>query len=345
VTLSPDLRQPAEWEPHEACWLAWPHNPETWPGCLELAEREFRILVATLTDYEPVRLLVKDADHARHVEAQLRPRGRRHPVELFEVPTDDAWMRDIGPTFVATPEARLVAIDWNFNAWGGKYPPWQQDRAVAARVAALAGVELRMGRLTAEGGAFEVDGEGTLIATRTTLLCDSRNPGLTANDIENCLRRALGVRQIVWIDGAIAGDDTDGHVDELVRFVAPGRVVCASESRSDDLNYRSLRAFRDQLAETPDACGRKFEQIDLPMPPRIGVHGARLPASYTNFYIANDAVLVPVFQVGTDAEALAIIRRLFPDREVRGVPSRVLIRGLGSIHCLTQQQPARSGQS
>ncbi len=331
---------PAEWEPHAATWVAWPHNAETWPGCLDAAEREFRLLVEKLSASEPVHVVVQNAEHARHVHEQLIPLGTARPIQLHEVPTDDAWMRDIGPTFVEDAETGLLAIDWIFNSWGGKYPPWDRDDAAAGGVAAQAKVRSQRVGLVIEGGALEVDGEGTLLTTESVLLDPKRNPRVDQAELERQLAELLGVRHVVWLEGAIEGDDTDGHIDEIARFVGPARVVCAREPDARDPNHAALERCRAQLEEARDARGRALEVIDLPMPPPIEADGARLPASYANFYIANQTLIVPVFGVAKDAEALRILSDLFPGRAVRGTPCRTLVRGLGSVHCLTQQQPA-----
>ncbi len=332
---------PAEWEPHAAVWLAWPHAEDTWPGCLEAVERVFRTLVETLSASEPVNVLVQSAAHAQHVHEQLVSwSSDEAQIRLHEIPTDDAWLRDTGPTFVEDPECGLLALDWTFNSWGGKYPPWERDDQVAHKLASLAKVRSRRVELVLEGGSFEVDGEGTLLATEATLLDFNRNPGLTRDSLEQELGELLGVTHVVWLEGQIEGDDTDGHIDQIARFVAPGRVVCAVEPDADDPNHAPLERCRTRLRQARDARGRALEVIDLPLPPRLEADGARLPASYANFYISNRAVIVPVFDVPADEHALRLLSELFPERAVCGAPCRTLVRGLGSVHCLTQQQPA-----
>ncbi len=323
---------PAEWQAHAATWMVWPHNAETWPGCLEAAERAFHTMVEAIATGEAVRVLVLDGAVAR----RLRAAGL--PAELHEVRTNDSWMRDIGPTFVEE-NGRLIAIDWTFNAWGGKHPPWDLDDAVAGRVASLEGVPALRVDLVVEGGALEVDGEGTLLATESTLLDPKRNPGVERTEMERRLGELLGVTKVVWLGATIEGDDTDGHVDGVARFVAPGRVVCAYETDRSSPNYEALRDCRERLRSARDARGQRLEVIDLPMPPRLEADGEPLPASYANFYVANRAVLVPSFGVDTDEKALATLAPLFPGRRLTPVPSRALVRGLGACHCLTQQQP------
>ena len=329
------MRMPAEFEPHAATWVAWPHNPETWPGCLEQARQEFAELVAVLASSEAVHVLVQD-ERARASVA----RGVTAGVELHVVSSDDSWMRDIGPTFVHGDGGELVAIDWTFNSWGGKYPPWERDDRVAQAVAELAGVRRVRADLVLEGGALEVDGEGTLLATRSSLLGPTRNPGLDAGALEERLHELLGAECVVWLDAELAGDDTAGHIDNVARFVRPGVVVAARETAVGDANHAALATVGRALRGARDARGRRLELLDLPMPPPLFAGDARLPASYANFYVANRVVALPVFGADADGEAQKRLAELFPEREVVGVPSRALVRGLGAIHCLTQQQPA-----
>jgi agmatine deiminase len=337
--MNPRLRMPAEWEPHAATWLAWPHAVTTWPGCLEQAESEFETLVRTLARFERVELVVQSDVHRARIATRLGALARDGAVRMHAIPSDDVWMRDIGPTF-ARGGAGLVALDWRFDAWGGKYPPWDRDDAVAAQVARIVGVECERPGIVLEGGAIEVDGEGTLLATEPTLLDPKRNPGIDVRAIDALVLELLGVRKTIWLGDGIEGDDTDGHIDDIARFTSPGRVVCAREPDPRDPNHAPLEDCIARLRAARDAAGRALEVIDLPMPPPVLSGDDRLPASYANFYIANGAVLVPVFGAPQDERALAILRPLFPGRELVGVPSRALVRGLGAVHCLTQQQPA-----
>lgn len=332
------MRMPAEWEPHAATWLAWPHAVTTWPGCLEDAEREFEFFVRTLARFERVALVVQSEAHRAAIASRLGAIVADGAVRLHVIPTDDVWMRDIGPTFVRGA-AGLVALDWTFNAWGGKYAPWDRDDAVAARVATLVGVACERPGIVLEGGAIEVDGEGTLLATEPTLLDPKRNPGIEKPAIEALALELLGVTRMIWLGDGIEGDDTDGHIDDIARFTSPGRVVCAREPDPRSPNHEPLEDCRARLLAARDAAGRALEVIDLPMPETVLADGAPLPASYANFYVANGALLVPVFGGPADARALAVLRPLFPGREVVGIPSRALVRGLGAVHCLSQQQP------
>jgi agmatine deiminase len=261
-------------------------------------------------------------------------------VRLHPIPSNDVWMRDIAPTFVRDASGALVALDWTFNSWGGKYPPWDLDDAVASRVAEFCGIPRVRPGLVAEGGAIEVDGEGTLLVTEPTFVRPTRNPGMSRDEIEQKLRELLGATCVVWLGEGIEGDDTDGHVDDVARFVRPGTVVCARESDRSDPNHAPLEELGLRLRAARDSAGRRLEVIDLPMPEPVLADGEYLPASYANFYVCNGAVLVPVFGCANDKPALEVLRRLLPRREIVPIPSRTLVRGLGAVHCLTQQQPA-----
>ncbi|MCP4006135.1 MAG: agmatine deiminase family protein [bacterium] len=329
---------PAEWEPHSATWVGWPGNPETWPGCLAEAEAEFEYLVATLATSEHVEILVQSTEHQRYVAARLGDLVATGRTRLHVLPSDDVWLRDIGPTFVESG-GEIAAVDWDFNAWGGKYPPWDRDDAVAEQIADLCAVEHLRAGFVCEGGAIDSDGEGTLLATEPTLIDPLRNPRHERVDIERSLSELLGVRRIVWLAEGIEGDDTDGHIDDFARFVAPGRVVCAQEADPGSPNHARLEDCSARLRGTRDAAGRVLEVIDLPMPEPHSCEAGPLPASHANFYIANSCVLVPVFGGDSDERALEILKPLFPGRRILGIPCNTLVRGLGAVHCLTQQQP------
>jgi agmatine deiminase len=332
-----ELRWPAEWEPHAATWLTWPHNPETWPGQLVEARREYAAIVAALAGRESVRLLVADAaaeDGARRALEQARVETERH-VQFMQVPTDDSWIRDYGPIFVEGGAPRHFV----FDAWGGKYPPWEADAQAAALAASELGIELARVDFVLEGGSIDGNGAGCVMTTESCLLNPNRGPGRTREGVEARLAETLGTRQVVWLADGIAGDDTDGHIDDLARFVAPETIVAVGDTNAGDRdapilveNLRRLRAAR-----TLD--GRSFEVVTLPSPPPHVVAGQRCPASYANFYLANGVALVPTFDAPTDARALAILAELLPEREIVGVPCGVLVLGLGAVHCLTQQEP------
>jgi agmatine deiminase len=313
---------PAEWEPRAASWLAWPTSLDDWADCLDAAEAEFVGLVRALAARERTELLTSDL---LHVRSRLAHVSAEPSLRLHEIPTAEPYLRDTGPGFVHDASGELRAIDWRFDAWGGKYPGSRVDDAVAARIAALACVPHVRCDLVVEGGALEPDGEGTLLATRSSLLDPKRNPGLTEALLAERLHELLGIEHIVWIEGSVAGDDTDGHVDNLARFTAPGRVVCLPGVEG--------------LAGARDARGRTLERIELPPPPDLRADGRPLPASYANFYLATGAVLVPQFGVDTDTDALETLRALLPEREPVALPVRTLLRGGGGLHCLTQPQP------
>jgi len=349
--LPPRFRWPAEWEPHEATWLSWPHNPETWPGCLPEAEAEYVEIVRALAGRERVRINVKDARMEEAVRRRLAAAGAPDAgVELFHHPTNDAWVRDHGPIFAVRDGdgagRERVALDFLYDAWGGKYPPYDLDDGIPARVArALALPRLEPG-FVLEGGSVDGDGAGTVLTTETCLLKPSRRkPGeaeRTREEMERRLAAWLGARRVVWLGGEVEGDDTDGHVDDLARFVARGVVVACAEDDPSDRNHAALADNLRRLRAARDAEGKPLEVLELPMPPPLHWRGERCPASYANFYLANGAALVPVFGSPQDRRALAVLREALPGRELVPIPARHLVVGLGAVHCLTQQEPAAS---
>jgi agmatine deiminase len=342
---------PAEWEPHRATWIAWPHHRPDWPGRFAPIPWCFGEIVRALTRGETTAILVRDAaaeKGARRLLARLEiDLGR---VEFHPIPTDRSWMRDTGPIFVHRPDGSVAATIWRFNGWA-KYSNHRLDAKVGAAVAKAAGTFARTiavegRRVVLEGGAIDVDGAGTLLATEECLLSpeQERNPGLSRSQIESALADGLGAHQVIWLGRGIVGDDTHGHIDDVCRFVAPGVVVLCAESDPRDANYELLAENRERLEGARDAAGRRLEVIALPMPRPIVFDGVRVPASYANFYIANGRVLVPVFNDPRDRLALGILADLFPDREVTPIYCGDLIWGLGTIHCMTQQEPSpRSG--
>ena len=338
-------RWPAEWEPHEATWLAWPHKEDSWPGKLDRIPPVFVEMVRALVPAEIVRILVRSPEEAAGVRGYLGDGGvdlRR--VELHEVPTDDAWIRDHGPIFVTRDgDAPLAVTDWGYNAWGGKYPPWDRDVLVAATIARHLRVPAFEPGMILEGGSVDGDGEGTVLTTESCLLHENRNPDLDRASIERRLAEYLGAEKVLWLGDGIVGDDTDGHVDDLARFVAPGVVVTVVEDDPGDANHAALAENRRRLESMVDARGRRLRVRELPMPRPVCEGEDRLPASYANFYVGNGAVLVPVFDDPADERALAVLRDCFPDRRIVGLGARDLVWGLGAFHCLTQQQPAVRG--
>jgi agmatine deiminase len=337
-------RMPAEWEPHAATWLSWPHKEASWPGNFGPIPGVWTEMVRLLSPHEHVNILVNDEAMQSDVRQRLRDAGvdlRR--ITLHRIPTDDAWARDHGPIFVRRDHeggGELAAIDWIYNAWGGKYPPWNNDDAVPQRIAERLGLRRFEPKIVLEGGSIDVNGCGTLLTTEACLLNPNRNPQLSQPQIEQALRDYLGVRHILWLGDGIAGDDTDGHIDDLARFVDPTTVVTVVEDNRDDENYELLQDNLHRLRRMTDQSGQPLRIVTLPMPAPVVHEGQRLPASYANFYIANGVVLVPTFNDPNDAIALDTLQQVFPDRRVRGIYARDMVWGLGAFHCVTQQQPA-----
>lgn len=324
---------PAEWAPHRATWIAWPYNKEDWPGKFEPIPWVFAELVRHLHRRERVCILLRDP---KPVESILKRAGvDLKQVDLYPCPTDRVWTRDSGPTFVAKGSERL-AIWWRFNAWA-KYPDHKKDEKVGAFIAKMAGVPVYDNRrIVLEGGAIDVDGAGNLLATEECLLSQvqARNPGLGRAGTEAALADALGIKRVIWLGRGVVGDDTHGHIDDVCRFVAPNRVVLADESNPKDANYKLLKENFERLQSA------KVDVVPLPMPAPLYFEGQRVPASYLNFYIANSVVLVPTFNDPKDRVALNTLAELFPDREIIGIHAVDLVWGLGTLHCMTQQEPA-----
>lgn len=341
-------RWPAEWEPHEGTWLAWPHNTDTWPGTFDQIPPIFQQLVETLLQWEPVHLLAAEPEIATAAHGWLDrlAASATHPLRWHDIGTNDAWIRDYGPTFLlpATGKeagSKPIGIDWPYNAWGDKYPPYELDRQAASEVLEQLQIECFRPPLLLEGGAIDGNGAGTLVTTESCILNPNRNPGWTRTMAEEIFSDYLSVDQVIWINGQIlAGDDTDGHVDQLVRFVGPATVVAAHCEDQHDPSFQPLTENLHRLQETVLVAGQALQVITLPLPAPV-THGEhRLPASYCNFLIANGGLIVPQFDDPNDQLACAILQDCFPDREVVGLPSRALVWGLGTVHCLSQQQPA-----
>src|ERR1041385_8952639 len=333
-------RMPAEWESHVATWLSWP-RPEgiSFPDSFDRVMPALRAMIEALIESEQVCIKVGNDSHEAEVQSVLRGL----PVEgitFYRVPTNEPWCRDHGPIFLTRDlEPRLAVVDWDYNAWGNKYPPFDLDDVVPTRLAQILNVPAFYPRMILEGGAIDVNGAGALLTTESCLLNPNRNPNLRREEIEQRLRDFLGVREILWLGDGIAGDDTDGHVDDLARFVSERTIVTVVEDDRHDENYAPLQENLARLREMK-ICGRSIDIVTLPMPKKIVREGLRLPASYANFYIANTCVLVPIFADPADELALSILRECFPGRRVVGIDCRELIWGLGTFHCLTQQQPA-----
>ncbi len=336
-------RMPAEWEPHQATWLSWPHKEESWPGIIDRIWPVYARFVAELARGETVHININDAAMAEQARAFLAEAGATGDIRLHEFPTNDAWCRDHGAIFVVrdTPNGReLAATDWEFNAWGNKYPPYDLDNQIPARMAEYLGVPRFCGGMVLEGGSIDVDGNGLLLTSEQCLLNPNRNPHLDRATIEQRLRDMLGVHSILWLGEGIVGDDTDGHIDDIARFVAPSVVVAVVEEDPSDENYHVLQDNLRRLQLMRDTAGKPLTIITIPMPPPIVFQGQRLPASYANFYIANHAVIVPTFNHPNDVRACEVLQRCFPTRRVVGIDATDVIWGLGSWHCLSQQVPA-----
>ncbi len=345
-------RMPAEFGPHERCWMLWPERPDNWREGAAPAQAAFAAVARAIGRFEPVAMGVSPA-HLSGAQAQLAGSG----VRLTILPHDDSWMRDVGPTVVVREAAPARGIHWHFNAWGGLYRPYAQDEAVAATVLEHEGLERYRAPVVLEGGAIHVDGEGTALVTEECLLNPNRNPAMTRERMEAVLRDYLGVSVIVWIARGVFEDETSGHIDNLACFVAPGQVVlhCPQE-RSDPQYEISMQAW-ETLAAARDAAGRRLTVTALPAPPPLHMSageahglaasgasktrhaGDRLAASYVNFYFANGGIVMPLLDPATDAVAAERLKRLCPDREVLGVPAREILLGGGGIHCITQQLP------
>jgi agmatine deiminase len=333
-------RMPAEWEPHAATWLSWPRREGiSFPDSFDRVLPALRAMVEALVDSEQVCINVFNGAHEAEARAILRglPMER---ITFYRIPTNEPWCRDHGPIFLTRDrDPKLAITDWDYNAWGNKYPPFDLDEVVPRRVAEVLDVPVFYPRMILEGGSIDVNGVGALLTTESCLLNKNRNPNLSRHDIEQRLRDYSGVRDILWLGDGIAGDDTDGHIDDLARFVSERTVVTVVEEDRDDENYEPLQKNLARLREMKIE-KNNIEVITLPMPKKIVREGLRLPASYANFYTANTCVLLPTFADPADETAFSVLCEYLPTRRVVGIDCRELIWGLGAFHCLTQQQPA-----
>ena len=339
---------PAEWEPHRGTWLSWPHKQASWPGKFSSVPPIFARMVALLADHEEVHINVAGPAMETDVRRLLTDAGAdTGNVYFHHNPTNDAWCRDHGPIFVQRARGGAVeqaVIDWGFNAWGGKYPPYDLDDVIPTRVAEELGLPVYRPGIILEGGSIDVNGRGTLLTTEACLLNRNRNPTLDRSQIEDHLRSYLGVSHILWLGDGIVGDDTDGHIDDLTRFVEERTVVTVVEDDPTDENYEPLQKNLERLRNMKDQDGRPLRIVTLPMPHPLWHDGQRLPASYANFYIANGLVLLPTYDPARDEQALTTLEQLFPTREVIGIDCTDLVWGLGAFHCVTQQWPRTAGQ-
>ena len=337
---------PPEWARHSGTWISWPRPegisfPDRYHECIEGVIG----VIASITRFEPVHVNVPNGNYRRIVSEKLR--ARRVPtrrIRFHEIRTNECWTRDHGPAFVLRTRrghTEAAIVDWGFNAWGGKYPAYDDDDAVPMKVARELELPVFAPGIVMEGGAVDFNGAGSILTTTSCLLNKNRNPHLSKAEIERCLCDYYGQEQVLWLGDGIEGDDTDGHIDDLARFVDPRTIVIGIEHDRRDANFAVLQDARRRLARIRDLAGRQFTVVELPMPRRVAWKGQRLPATYMNFFFVNGAVLVPTFgQPERDRRALEAFQRVLPDRRVVGVDCRTLIWGLGAIHCLTQQQPA-----
>ncbi len=348
-------RMPAEWEPHAGCWMAWPVRPDNWRERAAPAQQAFAAVAAAIAESEPVTVAASRAQLERAREL-LAP-----SVRVLEIPSDDAWMRDIGPTFVTDGQGGRRGVDWRFNAWGGLYESWEQDEAVAASVLEVEAAERYRAPLVLEGGSIHVDGEGTVLTTEECLLNPNRNPNLDRGEIERLLCEYLGASKVIWLERGLPFDETDGHVDNIACFVAPGVVLLTHCEDRDDPLYEACADARRRLQAETDAAGRRLEIVPLLAPRTItiedreaagvssvaGTHprlaGDRLAASYVNFYPANGRVVFPLLDPSRDEGAAGVLAECFPGREIVGVPGREILLGGGNVHCITQQVPRAGG--
>ncbi len=346
---------PAEFSPHEACWMLWPQRPDTWRYGAKPAQQAFVAVATAIAESETVYVGVNDEQY-ENARNQLPPQ-----VRVVELSSNDAWMRDVGPTFLTHPDGRLAVVDWQFNAWGGLdgglYFPWDKDRRIRTKIAEMLGIPRFTVPVVLEGGAIHVDGEGTLLTTEECLLNPNRNPHLSRADMEQVLEDTLGIEKVIWLPRGCYLDETDGHVDNLCCFVAPGEVVVTWCDDEDDPQHAICREALAALESTTDARGRKLRVHKLPQPGPLFIEedeasgldrlnssyprrpGDRMAGSYVNFYIGNSVVVMPLLDPARDEQARNILQELFPGRRVIGVPAREILLGGGNIHCITQQQP------
>lgn len=334
---------PAEFAPHEATWLSWPHKEASWPGKIHTIYPSYVTFIKELTRGELVRINVADEAMKNFAVSELQKQdvdlGR---VEFYFHPTNDAWCRDHGPAFLVNPQAEIkkVIVDWGYNAWGNKYPPFDLDDVVPTLIGKHFNIPVFHPGIVMEGGSVEFNGRGTVMTSTACLLNPNRNPHLNKAQIEQYLCDYYGMEQVLWVDEGIVGDDTDGHIDDTVRFVNEDTVITVIEEDRQDENFALLRHNLRQLKAMRLLNGKQLNIVELPMPEELVYEDQRLPCSYANFYIANKSVIVPTFRSPRDERALRIIQECFPGRDVIGIDSTDIIWGLGSFHCLSQQEPA-----
>ena len=333
---------PAEWAPHTATWLSWPHKEESWPGKIATIYRPYTEFIKAVSGGELVRINVVNEQMAAFAKEQLLAVGvDLKKVEFFEFSTNDAWYRDHGPAFLINSDTKQKAIvDWGYNAWGDKYPPYDLDDVIPTKIANRFNLPVYHPGIVMEGGSVDFNGKGTVLTTTACLLNKNRNPHLNQQQVEAYLQNYYGVEQVLWLGDGIVGDDTDGHIDDITRFTDEDTVVTVVEENKNDENYHILQENLETLKTMRLLNGKQLNIVELPMPDPVYYDGQRLPASYANFYISNAAVVVPTYRCKNDDKALDILTQCFPDRKVIGIDSTDIIWGLGSFHCLSQQEPS-----
>ena len=340
-------RMPPEWVTHKATWLSWPHNPNTWPNKpLEPVQATFVEIIRFLVPHEEVHINVTGEQMEQEIRELVKKSGITRDnvgnIYYHHFPTNDAWCRDHGPNYILREhngKVEKAIIDWGYNAWGGKYPPFDLDDEIPTKIAQWQGLPCFKPPMILEGGSIDVNGKGSLLTTSACLLNPNRNPHLSKLQIEQYLKDYLGVSNVLWLGEGIAGDDTDGHIDDITRFVNPTTIVTAIEEDKSDENYEPLKENYERLKTMTDQDGKPFNIITIPMPEPVYEQEQRLPASYANFYIANNVVLVPTYRCTNDIKALEILQKCFPTRRVQGIDCTDLIWGLGAIHCVTHEEP------
>jgi agmatine deiminase len=339
-------RFPAEFEQHAATWLSWPHKEASWPGKMESIFPSYSRFIEVLSQHEAVHINVVNEEMKDFAKEKLaETTAKMDSIKFYTHPTNDAWCRDHGPAFLINPTATqpLIVIDWNYNAWGNKYPPFDLDDKIPTLIANAYSIPVLYPEIIMEGGSVDFNGNGTLITSESCLLNQNRNPFLSRSGIESFLEAYYGIEQVLWVKDGIVGDDTDGHVDDTVRFINSDSVLAVVEENKSDENYEILQRNINDLKNMRLLNGKQINIIELPMPDKVLYENQRLPASYANFYIANGLVVVPTFKSAKDEKALRIIQEVFPDRKITGIDSTDIIWGLGSFHCLSQQEPYVEG--
>lgn len=332
---------PAEWHPHTATWLSWPHKEESWPGKIDTIYKPYAQFIKEVCIGEYVCINVLDDKMQAFATGHLLKEGvDLSKVKFFIHPTNDAWCRDHGPAFLINPTNKTkVIVDWNYNAWGNKYPPYNLDDVVPSLIGSAYNIPVYHPGIIMEGGSVDFNGKGTVLTTTACLLNKNRNSQLSQGEIEEYIHNYYGAEQVLWLGDGIVGDDTDGHIDDITRFVNEDTIVTVVEENANDENYHLLKENLDLLCKMRLQNGKQLNIIELPMPSPVEYDGQRLPASYANFYIANDIVAVPTYRDKNDDKALSILANCFPERKVVGIDSTDIIWGLGSWHCLSQQEP------